>query len=130
MCHLHKSFDIKSQIVEHTKKTHINLLFYGPKDRKNLAVKLLQAIEFELIDAGDHHAIPSDNVLAEFSDNVPGVCLKAAREKEKLTQKQLSERVGIPQRHISEMETGKRTIGKKNAKAFSKALNVGYKFFL
>lgn len=117
-------------MLEHMKKPHINLTFYGPEDKKQLAVKLLQAIEFELIDGGSQKGISSDAVLSEFSDNVPGVCLKAARERENLTQKQLSERVGVPQRHISEMENGKRPIGKKNAKLFSRALNVGYKIFL
>jgi hypothetical protein len=117
-------------MLEHMKKPHINLTFHGPEEKKQLAVKLLQTIDFELIDAHDRHAISSDVVLAEFEDNIPGVCLKGAREKEGLTQKQVSEMTGIPQRHISEMETGKRPIGKKNARLFSKALNVGYKIFL
>jgi len=37
---------------------------------------------------------------------------------------------GIPQSHISEMENGKRPIGKKRAKILAKALKVGYKVFL
>jgi plasmid maintenance system antidote protein VapI len=37
---------------------------------------------------------------------------------------------GIPQRHISEMETGKRPIGKEMAKRLGKDLNIGYKIFL
>jgi plasmid maintenance system antidote protein VapI len=38
--------------------------------------------------------------------------------------------IGIPQRHISEMENGKRPIGKEMAKRLGKALNIGYKVFL
>jgi len=34
------------------------------------------------------------------------------------------------QRHISEMENGKRTIGKELAKRLGKALNADYKVFL
>ncbi|MGD9662812.1 MAG: helix-turn-helix domain-containing protein [Porticoccaceae bacterium] len=49
-------------------------------------------------------------------DNEPGVYLAGARHREGLTQHQLAKQSGIPQRHISEMENGKRTIGKENAK--------------
>ncbi|WP_368860855.1 transcriptional regulator [Desulforhabdus sp. TSK] len=56
--------------------------------------------------------------------------LVGARGKEGLTQKQLSVLTGIPQRHISEMENGKRPIGKETARKLGKALRAGYKVFL
>ena len=34
---------------------------------------------------------------------------------------------GIPQRHISEMERGKRPIGKERAKKLAVALNINYR---
>ena len=117
-------------MLGHMKRPLINLTFHGPEDKKLLAIKLLQTIDFKLIDSGDGPAVPADRVLSEFTDNVPGACLKAARERQKFSQKQLCELTGIPQRHISEMENGKRPIGKKNARSFSEALNVGYKVFL
>jgi len=43
---------------------------------------------------------------------------------------ELSELTGIPQSYISEMENGRRQIGKKRAKILAKALTVGYKVFL
>jgi len=46
------------------------------------------------------------------------------------TQKELSGLTGIRQSHISEMENGKRQIGKKRAKILAKALNVRYEVFL
>lgn len=58
------------------------------------------------------------------------VSLRGARTREALTQKQLSEMTGIPQRHISEMEHGKRTIGKERAKVLAKALSTDYRLFL
>ena len=45
-------------------------------------------------------------------------------------EKQLAELTGIPQSHISEMENGKRTIGKERAKRLGKALNITYRVFL
>ncbi|WP_303842493.1 helix-turn-helix transcriptional regulator [Selenomonas ruminantium] len=46
---------------------------------------------------------------------MPGVLLSGARYREGMTQAQLSEKTGIPRRHISEIENGKRPIGKQNA---------------
>ena len=57
--------------------------------------------------------------------DVPGVCLRGAREKEGLTQEQLAR-----ERHISEMENGKRPIGKRIAVLLAKALDVNYRIFL
>ena len=37
---------------------------------------------------------------------------------------QLAEKTGIPRRHISEMENGKRPIGKKNARLLGEALGI------
>lgn len=67
----------------------------------------------------------------EYSElQISGKALAGARDWEGLTQMQLSEITGIPQRHISEMENGKRPIGKEMAKRLGKALNIGYKVFL
>jgi len=75
--------------------------------------------------------IPWREAYPEYSDkDLPGVCLRGSRYREGLTQKQLADMTGIPQRHISEMENGKRTIGKEMAKRLGKALNIGYKVFL
>ena len=59
-----------------------------------------------------------------------GQTLAGARGKEGLSQRQLAALTGIPQRHISEMENGKRPIGKANAKIFGKALKVDYRVLL
>jgi transcriptional regulator with XRE-family HTH domain len=61
---------------------------------------------------------------------VPASIFRGARSKEEITQTELSELTGIPQRHISEMERGKRPIGKESAKKLAKALNTDYRVFL
>lgn len=58
------------------------------------------------------------------------VILHGARIREGLTQVQLAQLTGIPQRHISEMENGKRAIGKERARVLAKALNTDYRGFL
>ena len=68
--------------------------------------------------------------FSDFVDNSPSTALSGARYKEGITQRQLSEKTGIPQRHISEMENGKRVIGRKIARLLSDALNIDYQVFL
>ena len=61
----------------------------------------------------------------------PGKALRIYRENAGLTQTALGERVGgIPRQHISNMENGKRPIGKENAKRLAAALHVDYRVFL
>jgi len=74
-------------------------------------------------------SIPWRRVAGRRGD-VPGSVLRGARSKEELTQTRLAELTGIPQRHISEMENGKRTIGKEAARKLAKALNTDYRVFL
>jgi antitoxin component HigA of HigAB toxin-antitoxin module len=60
----------------------------------------------------------------------PGEVLSGVRFREGLTQAQLATMIGAKPSHISEMENGKRPIGKEMAKRLGKALNFGYKAFL
>ena len=58
------------------------------------------------------------------------VALKGYRYRENFTQQKLSELTGIPQRHLSEMENGKRGIGKDNALKLGAVLNCDYRALL
>jgi DNA-binding XRE family transcriptional regulator len=60
----------------------------------------------------------------------PGDILQGARDREGITQTELPEKIGVKPHHISEMESGKRSIGKDMARRLAKALNTGYKVFL
>jgi DNA-binding XRE family transcriptional regulator len=71
-----------------------------------------------------------EELSPELTWNSGGVSIRGARGKEGLTQKQLSELTGIAQHHISEMENGKRPIGKVTAKKLAGALNIDYRVFL
>jgi DNA-binding XRE family transcriptional regulator len=118
-------------MLDHTKKPHtkVTLLFEGPADKQKEAIAALKKLGFN--NAGNTPpSIPWREAFKEFEGNEPGTSLAGGRHKEGLTQVQLAKLTGIPQRHISEMERGKRPIGKKNAKLFSKALNIDYRAFL
>ncbi len=114
-------------MLEHTKELPIEIKFVGPMGNKVKAIDALKSLGF--VDTSD--SIPWRELFPEYKDEeLPGVCLAGLRLKEGMTQKRLSELTGIPQGHISEIENGKRPIGKKRAKILAKVLNVGYKIFL
>ena len=74
--------------------------------------------------------IPATEVSPDILINPHGIYLKGSRYREELTQVRLAEMTGIPRRHISEMESGKRPIGKESAKKLAAALHVDYRMFL
>lgn len=71
-----------------------------------------------------------EEVFPELLTNRAGVSLRGLRHREDLTQAKLAELTGIPQRHISEMEHGKRGIGKETARKLAAVLNTDYRAFL
>ena len=117
-------------MLEHTKERHIEQItirFRGPADKREEAERLLKKIGY--IDLEE--SVPWREAFPEFSDkDSPAVCLRALRRREGLTQKDLANRAGIPQSHLSMMERGKMQIGVQRAKKLGRALNAGYKLFL
>lgn len=70
-------------------------------------------------------------VFPEYLGRESQIALRAYRTRENMTQKALSALTGIPQHHISEMENGKRPIGKERARKIAEALKVAdYRMFL
>lgn len=66
--------------------------------------------------------------IKQFSEI--GLMLKGGRHKAGLTQKALADQIGIKPHHISEMEHGKRSIGKNMAHRLAKILDIDYRVFL
>ena len=66
----------------------------------------------------------------EFAGKERQVAFRAYRVREGLTQDQLAALSGIPRRHISDMENGRRPIGRDNARKLAQALNADYRIFL
>jgi len=75
----------------------------------------------------DADAVPWEEVYPDFNGSV---ALRGARKREALTQKELAKLAGVSQTHISEMEHGKRPIGKEMAKRLASILKVDYRVFL
>lgn len=118
----------KKRLIEDIREAR----FRGPSDKirelTDFAKKLGIA---EISETGNEEFMAWREAFPEITEeNLPGACLRGARYKEGMTQRQLAEITGIPQRHISEMENAKRPIGKRNAKLFATVLNSNYKVFL
>jgi DNA-binding XRE family transcriptional regulator len=96
---------------------------------KAVIYKHTQLRDFEIDEKGAAPwRVPVQDLIDKYIE--PGVVLRGARGKEGLTQTELAERLGIPGSNISEMEHGKRPIGKKMAKRLATALKIDYKVFL
>ncbi|RLB95459.1 MAG: XRE family transcriptional regulator [Deltaproteobacteria bacterium] len=104
----------------------VEIRFIGPAAAKDEAARLLKALGFESAD----DSIPWRDAVPFKEDQLPGACLAGARYREGFSQRKLADLTGIPQRHISEMENGKRPIGKERAKVLAKALGTDYRVFL
>lgn len=118
-------------MLEVTKEPRIEKIkvvrFLGPAEKVEKLTQVAKSLGLE--DISD--SVPWREAFPEFEEESAGsVVLRGARRKENLTQKEVSERTGIPQSHISEMENGKRSIGKERAKRLGKALNISYRVFL
>jgi DNA-binding XRE family transcriptional regulator len=65
-----------------------------------------------------------------FPNRTPGTLLRGFRYREDITQAELARLAEIPRRHISEMENGKRPIGKQTAKKLAAVLNMDHRLLL
>ena len=83
------------------------------------------------VESGEERNYSVAEVFPEYFGKENEMALRAYRTRENLTQQQLAELSGIPQHHISEMENGKRVIGKERARKLAQALHVSdYRVFL
>jgi DNA-binding XRE family transcriptional regulator len=83
------------------------------------------------IEIGEERNYSIAEVFPEYIGKEHEIALRAYRTRQGVTQKQLSKMTGIPQRHISEMENGKRGVGKVRAKLLAEALEAAdYRVFL
>ncbi|MEW6387951.1 MAG: helix-turn-helix transcriptional regulator [Thermodesulfobacteriota bacterium] len=75
----------------------------------------------------EDESLPLEEV---FPDLHPGSAIRGLRLREGLTQEQLAGLLGIKRTNLSEMENGKRPIGKNMAKRLAQVLKTDYKVFL
>jgi predicted transcriptional regulator len=110
-------------MLELTRKPHtegmVSLTVVVPSGRADaVAMAIKEALEPN---------VPADRV---FPDSTPGKVLRGARGLKEMTQAQLAKSTGVRPAHISDMENGRRPIGKEMARKLGLALDFPYKAFL
>jgi len=118
-------------MLGHTKKHRIDkpleARFVGSREKIDQLRDYAKKIG--LLETSD--AVTIAEAFPGYAENPLGMALRGARYREGLTQRQLAELTGIPQRHISELETGKRRMGREWASKLAAALHVSdYRMFL
>lgn len=119
---------------KHHTDEQVSLTIAGPNAMLGAALEAMRKLGFDAVDGINDQS--SDSIpwreSRHYSDpaKLPGQILAGARYREDLTQEELSERTGIPRRHISEMENGRRPIGKANARKLAEVLNIDPRRFL
>lgn len=115
-----------SELTNGHRTETVHLTFVGPAEKRGEAIQVLAALGF----ADASESVDWREALPFSAEEMPGAILAAARAREGLTQKQLAEATGIPQRHLSEMENSRRSIGRDRAKRLAEALRTDYRVFL
>jgi DNA-binding XRE family transcriptional regulator len=118
-----KKLLIKIEISE-GKKTKLYLV---PKDAAQAVATLL-----EEIGGRDENSVSAESVFPDLADpsKHPMITFRGIRSKTGLTQKDVAERLGIAQADVSNIERGKRSIGKALAKRIEKEFGIDYRRFL
>lgn len=101
------------------------LVISCPEEKYASLVEFLRKNDCKMGDEED--GIPASAV---FPERTPGTVLRGLRYRDSLTQVDLAKLAGIPRRHISEMENGKRPIGKQTARKLAEVLNTDPRMFL
>lgn len=101
--------------------------FILPEERNAELRKLLHTMQ-----GHGEDFIPAEDVFPELYDPIKGsaASLRGLRYREEMTQKQLADKLGIRQHHLSEMENGKRPIGKAMAKRIAEVLNGNWRVLI
>ena len=123
-------------------KELVEVSIFGKKTKQHFKVPLnsvnkwVRALKDEgvlsNISTKEDDSVTADEAFKDLYEKYtkPGVALRGARGKEGMTQKELAKKLGIPQGNLSQMENGKRPIGKAMAKRLARVLNIGYRVFL
>lgn len=97
-------------------------------------IKKIISLYEKLKNQNDDEVMSFDDVKLHMHNLLGNISVadsvKAFRERESITQKELALKSGIKQQHISEIERGLRSIGVATAKKLASALNCDYRSLL
>ncbi|MFA6527036.1 MAG: helix-turn-helix domain-containing protein [Candidatus Babeliales bacterium] len=128
-------------MLAHTKKPlikdSIEIIVPGTPKRKfviprRMSPQLLKFLTSIQVNENDDELIPADEVFKDLDQKYGkvGVTIRGFRFRDEMTQVELAKKLNIRQSHVSQMEHGKRVIGKKLAQKLAKLFNTHYQLFL
>jgi DNA-binding XRE family transcriptional regulator len=87
---------------------------------------------FQVLDNDNDELIPADEVFKKLHQlyGKAGATIRGFRVRDGMTQIELAKKLKIRQSHVSQMEHGKRVIGKKMAQKLAKLFGTHYQLFL
>ena len=113
-----------------TTSDFVDLHLHIRRDQQDAVHHALQQAGILYSSDSTEHENETLSLVEVFPDLHSGSAIRGLRYREGLTQAQLAERIGVKRHHVSEMEHGRRSIGKEMAKRLAKALKTDYKVFL
>ena len=125
----------------HTRKSHIrNSIEVIVDDVTKIKFTIPRKVSRELftflrlhqINIDKNELIPADQVFKNLDQKHGkiGVTIKGLRARDNLTQLDLAKKLKIHQTHVSQIENGKRCIGKKLAQKLATVFHSDYRLFL
>lgn len=128
-------------MLAHTKKPlikdSIEIIVPGTPKRKfviprRMSAQLLKFLTSIQIDENDDTLIPADEVFKDLDQKYGkvGATIRGFRSRDDMTQAELAKKLNIRQSHVSQMEHGKRAIGKKLAQKLAQLFGTHYQLFL
>jgi ribosome-binding protein aMBF1 (putative translation factor) len=102
--------------------------FIIARSKKSELLAMLQALQSH----DKTGMVPADEVFKNIDEKYGkvGATIRGCRVRDGLTQEELACRLKIHQVHISQMEHGKRVVGKQMAHKLAKVFNTDYRLFL
>ena len=122
---------------KHHTSDSIEIIVNGTTQKKfifprSVSPKLFAFLRTLKTDSKKDDLVPSDQVFKSLDQKYGKIAatIRGFRVRDGLTQVELAEKLHIHQTHISQIERGKRTVGKKLAQKLAKVFNTDYRLFL
>lgn len=126
----HMKKPLTNEVIEVTIWDKSKTKFKIPRNMIKKVSSFLEKIQVH--DDEDEELVSADEAFKDIHKKYgkPGANLRGFRFRDNLTQAELAKKLNILQSHISQMEYGKRTIGKNMAQKLALIFNTDYHLFL
>ena len=124
---VHTRKHLTSDLIEVTVHGDSNKKFIIPRSASLKLFSFLQSLQ-----SYKDEIIPADEVFKNLDKKYgkTGAVIRGLRVRDGFTQEDLAQKLDIHQTHISQIENGKRVVGKNLAQKLAKVFRTDYRLFL